>query len=156
MKHLPRFIISVIVCELIGIAATPFTLASIPSWYAHLAKPSFSPPNWVFGPVWTLLYLLMGISFYLIWKRGLKKTKVKTAVAFFGVQLGLNFVWSVLFFGFRSPLLGLIDILALLTFIIMTMKYFWPLSKTAFYLLVPYLLWVSFATLLNTSILFLN
>jgi tryptophan-rich sensory protein len=156
VKYLPRLIISVVVCELVGIAATPFTISAIPSWYVHLTKPSFSPPNWVFGPVWTLLYLLMGISFYLIWKHGFKKTKVKTAAAFFGVQLGLNFAWSVFFFGLHSPLLGLIDIGALLIFIILTMKSFWPISKTAFYLLVPYLLWVSFATLLNTTILFLN
>ena len=156
MKSLPKFIISIILCELVGILGAPFIIAAIPSWYATLLKPSFSPPNWVFGPIWTVLYFLMGVSFYLIWKLNWKKEKIKTAGMFFLIQLVFNFLWSFLFFGLRSSLLGLIDILALLGFIVITMRKFYPLSKLAFYLLVPYLLWVSFATVLNAWIFILN
>src|SRR3989338_10314722 len=155
IKDLPRLIISIVGCELVGILSTIFTRVAIPTWYIALIKPSFSPPNWIFGPVWTLLYFLMGISFYLIWKQGWKN-KVKIAGVFFLSQLALNFLWSFLFFGLRSPLLGLIDILALWGLIVITMKKFYPLSKLAFYLLIPYILWVTFATILNASILILN
>lgn len=156
MKDLPKLIVSVIGCELVGILGSVFTVSSIPTWYATLNKPFFAPPNWLFGPVWTLLYLLMGVAFYLIWKQGWKKKKVKTADLFFLAQLALNFIWSPIFFGLRSPLLGLIVIAAMWILIVMTMKKFYPLSRLAFYLLVPYLLWVSFATLLNAAIVILN
>ncbi len=156
MRHLPKLIASIALCELAGILATPFTLAAIPSWYVFLNRPSFAPPNWLFGPAWTALYLLMGIAFYLIWKQGLKKIKVREAAYYFLAQLFFNFTWSIAFFGLRSPLLGLINILILLALIVATMIKFKPLSQAAFYLLVPYLLWVSFATLLNASIVVLN
>ena len=156
MKNLPKLIISVVGCELVGFLGTPFTISAILTWYVTLNKPFFSPPNWVFGPVWTMLYFLMGISFYLIWKQGFKKKKIKTASLFFLVQLGLNFIWSPIFFGLRSPLLGLIVIVAMWVLIVMTMKKFYPLSRLAFYLLVPYLLWVSFATILNAAVVVLN
>ena len=156
MKNLPKLFASIIGCELVGIISTPFTIAAIPTWYAALTKPSFSPPNWLFGPVWTLLYFLMGISLYLIWKQGWQKKKIKKAGMFFLLQLGLNFLWSLLFFGLRSPMLGLIDIAGMLIIIIITMRSFFPLSKIAFYLFIPYLLWVSFATLLNMAIVLLN
>lgn len=155
MKYLPKLIASIVVCELVGLLSTPFTLAAIPNWYATLVKPPFSPPNWIFGPVWTLLYFLMGVSFFLIWQQGWKK-KTKVAGYYFGAQLVLNFFWSIAFFSLRSPTLGLINIIALLTLIILTMKHFYPLSRTAFYLLVPYLLWVTFATILNGAIVILN
>lgn len=156
MKNFPKLITSIVGCELVGLLGTPFTVSAIPTWYATLNKPSFAPPNWVFGPAWTLLYFLMGLSFYLIWKQGLDKKRIKIASQFFFVQLGLNFAWSPIFFGLRSPLLGLIVILSMLVFIVLTMKKFYPLSKPAFYLLTPYLLWVSFATLLNAGIVILN
>lgn len=156
MKNLPKLVVSVIGCELVGFLGTPFTISAIPTWYAILNKPFFAPPNWIFGPVWTLLYFLMGIAFYLIWKQGWQKKKVKAAGLFFLAQLGLNFIWSPIFFGLRSPLLGLIVIVAMWALIVMTMKKFYPLSRLAFYLLVPYLLWVSFATLLNAAIVVLN
>ena len=156
MKNFYKLSISVIVCELVGFLGTPFTISAIPTWYAALNKPFFAPPNWLFGPVWTLLYFLMGVSFYLIWKQGLKKKKMKTASLFFLAQLGLNFLWSPIFFGLRAPLLGLIVIMALWLLIVLTMKKFYPLSRLAFYLLVPYLLWVSFASLLNAAIVVLN
>lgn len=156
MKDLLKLIVSVVGCELVGILGTPFTISAIPTWYARINKPFFAPPNSIFGPVWTILYFLMGVSFYLIWKQGWKKKKVRTAGMYFLAQLGLNFIWSPIFFGLRAPLLGLIVIVAMWTLIVMTMKKFYPLSKLAFYLLVPYLLWVSFATILNAAIVILN
>lgn len=156
MKNLPKLIISIVVCELVGILSTPFTMAAIPGWYSTLIKPPFSPPNSIFGPVWTLLYLMMGVAFFLIWQLGWKKKKVRVAGYYFGAQLTLNFLWSITFFGLRSSILGLATIVALLSLIILTMKHFYPLSKVAFYLLVPYLLWVSFATILNGAIVLLN
>jgi benzodiazapine receptor len=156
MRHLPKLVISVIGCELVGFLGTPFTVSAIPTWYVTLNKPFFSPPSWIFGPVWTLLYFLMGIAFYLIWKQNSKKKPVKTANKYFLTQLGLNFIWSPIFFGLRLPLLGLVVIMAMWVLIVMTMKKFYPLSKVAFYLLIPYLLWVSFATLLNAAIVLLN
>ncbi|MBI5044319.1 MAG: tryptophan-rich sensory protein [Candidatus Levybacteria bacterium] len=156
MKDLIKLFCSIIGCELVGIVGTPFTIAAIPAWYVNLNKPLFAPPNWVFGPAWIILYFLMGVSFYLILKLGWKKKKVKTALKFFLAQLMLNFLWTPAFFGLRSPLLGLITIIAMWIVIVVTMKKFYPLSKLAFYLLLPYLLWVTFATLLNAAILFLN
>lgn len=156
MKNTWKLIVSVIGCELIGILGTPFTISAIPTWYATLNKPFFAPPNWLFGPAWTLLYFLMGAAFYLIWKQGWQKKKNRIAGKYFLAQLALNFIWSPIFFGLRAPLLGLIVIMAMWIMILATMKKFYPLSKLAFYLLVPYLLWVSFATLLNGAIVVLN
>lgn len=156
MKNTWKLIVSVIGCELVGILGTPFTISAIPTWYATLNKPFFAPPNWLFGPAWTLLYFLMGVAFYLIWKQGWQKKKNRIAGKYFLVQLALNFIWSPIFFGLRMPLLGLIVIVAMWIMIAITMKKFYPLSKLAFYLLVPYLLWVSFATLLNGAIVVLN
>ncbi len=156
MKNLSKLIVSIIGCELVGFLGTPFTISAIPTWYASLNKPFFAPPNWIFGPVWTALYFLMGVSFYLIWKQDGQERNVKTARFFFLAQLVLNFIWSPIFFGLRAPLLGLIVIVAMWALILLTMIKFYPLSRTAFYLLVPYLLWVSFATLLNAAIVVLN
>lgn len=156
MKNPTKLLISIIGCELVGILGTPFTTAAIPTWYATLNKPFFAPPNWLFGPAWTLLYFLMGISFYLIWKQNAKSKKVQIAKKFFLVQLFLNFIWSPIFFGLRSPLLGLVVIIILWALIITTIYKFYPLSKWAAYLLIPYLLWVTFATTLNGAILLLN
>lgn len=159
MRETRQLIISIAGCELVGIVATPFTISAIPTWYATLNKPTFSPPNWIFGPVWILLYLLMGISAFLIWQKGLKgttKKSVKKAFGYFFLQLFFNFIWSVLFFGLHNPLLGFIDILLLLISIVLTMATFYKISKIATYLLIPYLLWVSFATILNFSLVLLN
>lgn len=156
MKNLLKLIISVVGCELVGILGSIFTVSAIPIWYATLNKPPFAPPNWIFGPVWTTLYFLMGVSFYLIWKQNRKKKKVRAAGNYFLAQLGLNFIWSPIFFGLRSPFMALLVIIAMWTLIVITMKKFYPLSKLAFYLLVPYLLWVSFAAILNGAIVVLN
>jgi benzodiazapine receptor len=156
MKNFIKLPASIIGCELVGIMGSIFTRDTIPTWYVYINKPVFSPPNWIFGPVWTTLYCLMGISFYLIWSQGWHKKAVKNAGQTFLAQLALNFLWTPLFFGLKSPLLGLITIIALWILIVLTMKKFYPLSKTAFYLLIPYLLWVSFATILNGAIWWLN
>ncbi len=156
MKNLPKLIISIVGCELVGVLGSVFTISSIRSWYSTLTKPSFSPPNWIFGPVWTTLYFLMAIAFFLIWRQNWKKRNVQTAMKYFLAQLSFNFVWSPIFFGLRSPLIALFVIIALWVLIVLTMKKFYPLSKSAFYLLVPYLSWVSFATVLNAAIVVLN
>lgn len=156
MKNIGKLIIVIIICELVGIAGSIFTVPAISNWYLTLNKPSFSPPNWIFGPVWTLLYLLMGVSVYLIWNKGLKNRKIREALVIFSAQLFLNFLWSFLFFGLRSPILGLINIVALWLVILLTIVKFHQFSKPAAYLLFPYLLWVSFASLLNFSILLMN
>ena len=156
MRDFTRLVFCVIGCELVGILGAFFTIEAIPSWYRSLNKPFFSPPNWIFGPVWTILYLLMGISFYLILNKGWNKKQVKSAGMYFLTQLALNFIWTPIFFGLRTPLFGLIVILTLWALIIFTMKKFYILSRAAFYLLIPYFLWVSFATILNAAILLLN
>lgn len=156
MKDLPKLAISIVGCELVGIIGSVFTASAIPTWYANLNKPFFSPPNWLFGPVWTILYLLMGVAFFLIWKRGWKSKKNRQARNLFLIQLGLNFIWTPIFFGIKSPLIALVIIMLLLFFIILTIKKFLPISKTAGILLIPYLIWVTFATLLNAAILVLN
>ena len=156
MKDFIKLLLFVVGCELVGILGTPFTINAIPTWYAGLNKPFFSPPNWIFGPVWAILYFLMGVSIYLILKNGWKKKEIKNAGMFFLAQLTLNFLWSPIFFGLKSPSLGFITIIMMWIFILMTMKKFYPLSKLAFYLLIPYFLWVSFATILNAAILILN
>ena len=156
MNKLSKFVASILICEGVGLISTPFTIAAIPTWYVTLQKPFFSPPNWVFAPVWTFLYFLMGISVYLIWEQGLKKKKVKEALKFFLLQLVLNFMWSLFFFGLHAPFLAFIEIVILWLAIFVTIKKFYPLSRPAAYLLVPYLLWVSFAGYLNYTIWLLN
>ncbi len=150
-----KLIASIIVCQLTGIIGAIFTTPSISGWYAGLNKPFFNPPNWLFGPVWTLLYLLMGISLYLVWKQK-GGAEIRTALIFFTIQLGLNTLWSIIFFGMRLPSVAFIEILILLVFIVLTIIKFFPLSKVSAYLLIPYLLWVSFASLLNFYIVKLN
>lgn len=156
MKNIPKLVVSIVVCELVGAISIPFTITSITTWYAFLHKPPFSPPNWIFGPVWTILYFLMGVSAFLIWKKGFEDKKVKKALLYFLIQLFFNFLWSVLFFGLHSPVLGLIDIILLLISIMLAISTFYKISKVASYLLTPYILWVSFATALNFAIVILN
>jgi benzodiazapine receptor len=151
-----KLIVSIVVCELAGVVGSLFTIRKIPTWYASLKKPSFSPPNWLFGPAWTLLYLLMGIAAYLIWQTGLENTDVRVALVVFAVQLGLNVLWSLVFFGLESPFGALIVIAVLCGAIILTIIRFLPISLTAGLLLVPYIAWVSFATILNAAIYVLN
>lgn len=149
IKNLPQLILSIGLCLGAGVLGSFFTISSIPTWYATLNKPFFSPPNWVFGPVWTTLYILMGISLYLVWQK-------KKVPSIFWIQLALNAVWSIVFFGLHSPFLALLTIIALWVTIVSTIKSFSKISKLSGNLLIPYLLWVSFASILNLSIVFLN
>lgn len=138
-----------------GFVGSIVTTPSISTWYAYLTKPSFSPPNWIFAPVWTLLYILMGLSFYLIIKNGIKKGN-KGTVYLFLAQLVLNSSWSIAFFGFRSPLAGLMVIIPLWFSILVMIIRFYRINKIAGLVNIPYLLWVSFASYLNLSVFLLN
>lgn len=149
-----KLIISILICLLAGFIGSFFTTPAITTWYTTLQKPSFAPPNWVFFPVWTSLFMMMGVSLFLIWKK--EDKKVKTALYIFAAQLVLNAFWSVAFFGLKSPLMGLIEIIILWIAILATILSFMKISRTASYLLIPYILWVSFAAILNFSIWKLN
>jgi translocator protein len=179
MKNYPKLAISIIVCEAAGLIGSFFTAPAIGSWYYFLNKPSFNPPNWIFAPVWTILFLLMGVSFYLVW---LKKWSIRedaessdrkawnpvseklwtgswkeeNAFMIFVLQLVLNVLWSVIFFGLKFPGIAFFEILMLWFAIFYTIVNFYRISKTAAYLLIPYILWVSFAAFLNFSIWQLN
>ena len=155
MNKFLKLIISLVVVYTTAFFGSYFTFPSISGWYVHLVKPSFSPPNWIFGPVWTVLYLMMTISFYLIWEKK-KLINIKQPVRLFCLQLLFNFFWSLLFFGLHQPFFAFIDIILLWIFILLTILEFKKKSKTAGYLLIPYLLWVSFALILNLSIVLLN
>jgi benzodiazapine receptor len=152
----PRLIACVILCELVGSIGSLFTTPAIPTWYASLKKPILTPPSWVFAPVWFALYFLMGLSLYIVWAKGLQKPNVRLAIATFGAQLILNLFWSVAFFGARSVLFGLATILCLLAALVATVLIFGRTSRTAQILLLPYLAWVAFATILNFEIALLN
>lgn len=151
-----KLISAIVLSSAAGAIGSLATSPNIASWYANLEKPFFNPPNWVFGPVWTVLYILMGVSLYLIWTAPHKKPKKQTAYVWFGAQLALNTIWSLVFFGLHAPLAGVAIILLLWGSILATMQSFWPLSKQAAYLLIPYLAWVTFASMLNMCIAVLN
>jgi translocator protein len=155
MKPIYKIFISILVPLAVGAVAGFFTSSSIKNWYAFLNKPFFNPPNWIFGPVWTLLYILMGISFYIIWRSEKQELKSK-CFPYYWIQLVLNFLWSFLFFYFRNPAFALVDIILLLIFITFTIASFRKISVIAAWLLVPYILWVTFATALNFEIWRLN
>jgi benzodiazapine receptor len=142
--------------ELVGILGSFSTVNSVSTWYATLTKPSFNPPGWIFGPVWTLLYLLIGISFYLIWTSKAKSELKTKAYIIFAIQIILNGIWSPIFFGMHQILLALIIIILMLVSITLNFIAFHRISEKASYLLLPYWLWVCFATLLNYSIFLLN
>ncbi|MFH1188256.1 MAG: TspO/MBR family protein [bacterium] len=151
-----KFIISIVVCQMAGIIGSIFTVSAIPNWYAALNKPMLNPPSWVFGPVWITLYFLMGVAMFMVWRNGLEKKEVRVGLIVFGVQLFLNALWSIVFFGLHSPGWAFVNIIALWFAIIFTMIIFYRISKPVVYLLAPYILWVSFACYLNYAILILN
>lgn len=156
IESVPILIGSIILCNLAGLLGTLVTETGAGSWYDMLVKPSFNPPSWVFGPVWTLLYILMGISLYLVlmaWRRG---SDARIPLILFGVQLALNALWSFLFFGLQSPAAGLAGIIVLWAFIGATIITFLRVSRPAALLLLPYFAWVSFAAILNYAIYALN
>lgn len=152
-KHIV-LIIFIAICLGAGGLGSIFTTSAIPTWYAALVKPSFSPPNWIFAPVWTTLYILMGLAAYLIWQKKTKETK--SLLYLFWSHLAVNVCWSYIFFGLKNLQLSLFWIIFLLFLIaVLTYKYL-KIQKTASLLMVPYLAWVSFAAFLNYEILILN
>ncbi|AYK14961.1 MAG: TspO/MBR family protein [Methanosarcina flavescens] len=151
-----KLLVSILLCQFAGAIGSVFTASSLENWYPLLQKPIFSPPSWVFFPAWVTLYTLMGISFYLVWEKGLQKEGVKMAMFIFCVQLILNALWSFIFFGLQSPYYAFIEIILLWLAIFLTIVKFMEVSKTASYLLLPYILWVSFAMLLNYYLWILN
>jgi benzodiazapine receptor len=148
-------ILLILICEGVGLSGSIFAIPAIPTWYASLVKPTFNPPSFLFAPVWTTLYFLMGTSLYLLLQKKLKKQE-NSLVILFAVQLSLNFLWSVIFFGMHLPLAALIEISLLWISIAVLIIDFWKFSKPAAILLIPYIAWVSFAAFLNLSIVLLN
>lgn len=151
-----RLIISIIISELAGIIGGFFTTTEISTWYSGIAKPSFNPPSWVFGPVWTTLYLLMGIALFLIWERGQDKNKIRSFAFVFICQLILNSLWSIIFFGMHNIGLALIEIVILWVSILFTIILAYRVYRISAYLLLPYILWATFAVYLNFSIWIIN
>ena len=151
-----KLVIAVVVSELAGVIGSVFTVPAIPTWYATLVKPALNPPGWIFGPVWTTLYLLMGVAAFLVWRKGLQQPQIKKALGIFAIQLTLNALWSIIFFGLHNPGIALAEIIMLWFAIIWTITAFFKISRPAAYLLLPYILWVSFAAYLNYAIWALN
>ncbi len=156
VRSYPVLAAAILFCLVAGSLGSLVTITGPGSWYETLQKPFFAPPNWVFAPVWITLFVLMGIALYLVWESGTEKREVKIAIGIFGVQFFFNIIWSFLFFYLRSPLLGLIDILILWVMIIVTIWAFYRVKKSAAYLLIPYITWVTLASALNGAIYFMN
>jgi len=155
MLNMKKLIIALFIPLAAAIIGSLATTPNLDPWYAGLIKPPFNPPNWLFAPVWTFLYVLMGLSLYLAWTERTPKKK-EMAYWWFGIQLTLNALWSLVFFGLHALSGGLVVILLLWISIAATIKKFWHISPTAAYLLVPYIAWVTFATILNAALLALN
>jgi translocator protein len=156
MSNTLKLIISITIPVLVGATAGFFTASGVESWYQNINKPSWNPPSWIFGPVWTTLYVMMGIALFLVWKSEASDVLKKTAIAIFAVQLVLNFFWSFIFFSQHQPGWALVEIMVMWLAILFTIFAFANVSKTAAWLLVPYISWVSFATVLNYTIWQLN
>jgi len=157
MNKIVKIAIALIVCLVVGYSASIVTRPSVESWYPTLTKPIFNPPNWIFMPMWTFLYIIMAVAAGLVWDKIKEQNEeVKKALAFFLIQLTLNAIWSYLFFGLKNPMLALIEIALLWLMIYETYLKFIKINKTAGYLLIPYLAWVAFAAILNASIWWLN
>lgn len=155
MSNIVKLIVSLIIPLSVGAVAGMFTSQAVPNWYASLNRPSFSPPNWVFGPVWTTLYILLGTSFFLVWKENPSQQR-SLAIKIFAVQMLLNFAWSFIFFYFNMIGFALLAIIFLWISIAVMIFLFYKIKPIAAYLNIPYLLWVSFATILNAGYYFLN
>lgn len=153
--NIKALIISILIPQTAGILGSIFTSSNIEGWYKRLNKPIFTPPNWVFGPAWFILFLLMGISLYLVYMSDTSDYR-KMFFIFFFIQLFLNFLWNILFFGLHNPLLGLIEIIVLIITVGITTYYAFKVNPTSGYLLTPYILWLFFATALNSGIFVLN
>lgn len=155
-KLLIRSSLAIGLCLFFGFLGAVATQTGLDGWYPNLEKPFFTPPNWLFGPIWTLLYIMMGISAGIVWSKGFYHKWVQTALYHFGFQLLLNGFWSLLFFGLHEPFWALLDIIALFVIILVTIRWFKIIDKTAAYLLVPYAAWVLYAAVLNFEIWRLN
>jgi len=155
-RNILKLVISIVACQCAGLIGSIFTMPAISTWYETLAKPSFTPPNWLFAPAWVTLYVLMGVAVFLVWRKGLGIKNVKAALITFLVQLVLNALWSALFFGAKSLVGGAVVIVLLWIAILFTILRFFKISTAAGGLLIPYILWVTFASALNISILALN
>ena len=157
MNKISRIAIVVLICLSVGYLSGMVTRTAITTWYPTLVKPIFNPPNWIFAPVWTSLYVMMGIAAGLVWNQiASNKVAVTKALQFFGIQLVLNALWSYLFFGMHNLMLATIEVVLLWLLIFETYSQFAKINKTASYLLLPYLAWVSFASVLTASIWWLN
>ncbi|MBN2014147.1 MAG: tryptophan-rich sensory protein [Candidatus Altiarchaeota archaeon] len=154
--EIKKLIAAILICNLAGIVGSVFTASSVGTWYQTINKPGFTPPGWVFAPAWTTLYILMGVSMYLIWIRGLQTPGVKTSLVIFSSQLLLNTIWSILFFGLRNPFYAFVEIIFLWILIVASIVSFYRIDRRAAILLIPYILWVSFAAYLNYSVWQLN
>lgn len=155
MNKIIKLLFLILICEGVGFLGTIFTIPSISTWYMTLNKAPFNPPPWIFGPAWTTLYFLMGLSLFLVLQKKLKKQK-NFLIILFSTQLFLNFLWSVIFFGMHLPQIALLEIIFLWVSIALLIIDFWKFSKPAAILLVPYILWVSFASILNLFVVLLN
>lgn len=149
------YIISILIAQLAGLVGSIFTMPAITTWYAELAKPSFTPPSYVFGPAWAMLYTLMGLAAYRIWEKR-STSGARRALVLYGTQLVLNALWSYAFFGMHNPLAGVGVIVLLWIVVFVTMIFFYRVDKTAGWLLVPYVVWISFAGALNYAVWMLN
>lgn len=156
LNEIPRLIVSILIPLVIGSVGSIVTISQIPTWYSALSKPSWAPPNWLFGPVWTTLYILMGIALFLVWREGLNRSDVRFAILIFAVQLVLNLLWSIVFFTYHSLFGSFIVIMILWIAILANIIAFSIISRTAGLLLVPYIVWVSIASYLNYSVYLLN
>lgn len=151
-----KLVVCVLVCLGVSYVGSLLTTPSIPTWYAALQKPPFNPPNWIFAPVWLTLFVLMGLSAFMVWDKGLARKEVRIGLGLFVAQLALNLTWSGVFFALRSPLWAFVDIIALWILILLTTIWFFRVSRLAGMLMIPYILWVSFASVLNLAIVVLN
>lgn len=151
-----KLLISIVICLIAGALGSFFTAPAIPTWYSTLIKLPIAPPNWVFFPVWTALFIMMGISLFLVWQKGFQNQHVKTALLIFAAQIILNVLWSAMFFGLRSPIAGLIEISILWIFILVMILKFMRISRVSGLLLIPYIVWVTFAAIINFFIWRLN
>lgn len=154
--NIAKLVISILIPLIVGFTSSFLTLGSIPTFFDVLSKPSWTPPAWAFAPIWTTLYILMGIALFLIWRKGWDRQDVKVAILAFAVQLILNFFWTIIFFGFRSLFGGLVEIVFLWIAILINIILFYRISKAAGILLVPYIIWVTIASYLNYTVYILN
>lgn len=156
MRTALSFIVAVLIPEAVGALSGWATRSGVRTWYVDLEKPAFTPPSWVFAPAWITLYFLMGVASWLVWRQGADRPEVRAALGLYAAQLVLNGLWSLLFFGARRPGIALVEIVVLFVLIVATTWRFFPLSRAAGWLMVPYAAWVAFATALNAGIWWMN